>query len=361
MPRLRLDTPPAKTLLHLSWRNAGQRKARPGLTAGSFGSLVEPCLAHDADAERVRAGVHGDDGADEADGHLGGEAQLVEQGADARLELGGLVVVVAVADGDFELVGGGEILAQILARYAQRLVEALAPAAADAGGEDLALLERDDGPDAEHGADLAGQLAYAAAYAQVGEAADGEEDASGRPYLVHAGHGLVQGKARVAQVAGLEHVEPLEHGVHHGVVHRDLDVGIVLAQQLQRYARGLVGVRELFGYADADGLLARLGHLAEDLEEVLGRGRGALRVHAGMRHHPLVKLLRADILVLLEVLSAAEHDVERHHGDIALLVELGREVARTVGYDPEFRHSHPSFISRCSRAAAHTPAAPGFC
>lgn len=100
------------------------------------------------------------------------------------------------------------------------------------------------------------------------------------PYLVHAGHGLVQGKARVAQVAGLEHVEPLEHGVHHGVVHRDLDVGIVLAQQLQRDARGLIGVRELFGYADADGLLARLGHLAEDLEEVLGRGRGALRVHA---------------------------------------------------------------------------------
>ena len=69
---------------------------------GSFLS-VQSGLAQDAHTQGVRAGVHCDDGAYEADGYLPvRDAQLVEERGHAALELSGLVVVVAVADGDGE-------------------------------------------------------------------------------------------------------------------------------------------------------------------------------------------------------------------------------------------------------------------
>ena len=152
----------APTVVRSSQAGRAYAKAPPG-SGGSgraFVSVqVQPGLGDYAYAQRVGAGVDGDNGADVGFVYLASaaEAELLEHGPLCGRGTRRPPRSHSVADADFKLLAGGEGLGQVLPRVLEGLVHALGAAAGDAAEEDFALLEGYDRAYAQCRADLSGQ------------------------------------------------------------------------------------------------------------------------------------------------------------------------------------------------------------
>ncbi len=192
------------------------------------------------------------------------------------------------------------------------------------------LVPPQDGLDVEDGGDDRLHAGDAAAPLQVHEIVHGEDLHHVGPEPIQLPQDLLDIRARLLELLGRQHQQPLPQGRAPGVEGFDAPVGVLLPHLTGRQDRGPVGPADAGGHADIEHVVACGGLPLEDLPKGFGidHGGGGRAARLQVR---VVFLVGEGFRVQAALLRPAVVDeVKGHHADPQLLTEGRRQVGRGI-------------------------------